>query len=198
VDGGPQSAWTKITVRDAEKGPLEVEAVKCRVKAKSGKGCEELLFVTRERLSARTHKYDFHLSNAPPGTALDELARAAKAEHRIEECLERGKGETGLSDYQVRTWTGWHHHQTLSLVAAWFLVEETRRGKNQDSRPDRPEGRRHDEELAGTHLEHEHSRRDRATHDTMAQAERTGSLLPSPFTQPAAALEESAELVGTQ
>ena len=71
-----------------------------------------------------------------PETPLAELARVAKAEHRIEECFKRAKGEAGLADYQVRNWMGWHHHQTLSLLAAWFLTQETRRGKNPDPRAD--------------------------------------------------------------
>ena len=62
---------------------------------------------------------------------LAEFARVAKAAHRIEECFERAKGEAGLADYQVRNWIAWHHHQTLSLLAAWFLNKETRRGKKQ-------------------------------------------------------------------
>ena len=52
-----------------------------------------------------------------------------KAEHRVEDCLKRAKSEAGLADYEVRTWSGWHHHQALSLIAIWFLTEETRRGK---------------------------------------------------------------------
>ncbi len=60
---------------------------------------------------------------------LEEFARVTKAAHRVEECIERAKGEAGLADYQVRNWIGWHHHQTLSLIAAWFLNKETRRGK---------------------------------------------------------------------
>ena len=48
----------------------------------------------------------------------------------------RAKGEAGLGDFQVRNWIAWHHHQTLSLLAAWFLNKETRRGKNTDSRFD--------------------------------------------------------------
>ena len=71
-----------------------------------------------------------------PETPLKELARVAKAAHRIEECFKRAKGEAGLADYQVRNWIAWHHHQTLSLLAAWFLNEETRRGKNPDPRVD--------------------------------------------------------------
>ncbi len=60
---------------------------------------------------------------------MEEMARVTKAEHRIEECIRRGKSEAGLGDYQVRNWTGWHHHIALSLVSAWFLIEAARRGK---------------------------------------------------------------------
>jgi SRSO17 transposase len=135
----PEGAWTAIDVRDGEKGPLVIEAVKCRVQARTstgGTGPEELLFVTREQQADHTYKMDSYLSNADPETPLWELARVAKAAHRIEECLERAKGEAGLADYQVRNWRAWHHHQTLSLLAAWFLNQETRRGKNPDPRAD--------------------------------------------------------------
>ena len=134
-----ESAWTKIDVRDGEKGPLVIEVVKCRVQARTetgGTGPDELLFLTRDRQADKTYKIDYYLANADPGTPLKELARVAKAEHRIEECLKLAKGEAGLGDYQVRTWRSWHHHQTLSLLAAWYLNQETRRGKNRDPRTD--------------------------------------------------------------
>jgi SRSO17 transposase len=135
----PEGSWARIEVRDGEKGPLVVEAVNRRVRARTetgGEGPDELLFITRELQSDHTYKLDYHLSCAAAATPLPELARVAKAEHRIEECLERAKGEAGLADYQVRNWPGWHRHQTLSLLAAWFLTEETRRGKNRDPRAD--------------------------------------------------------------
>jgi SRSO17 transposase len=134
----PETAWTKVEVRDAEKGPLSTEAA-CRcVKARAGRkvGPEEILFVTRERWADESFKHDYYLSFAPEGTSLGEFARVAKAEHRIEESLKRGKSHAGLGDYQVRNWMGWHHHQTLSLIAAWFLSEETRRGEKRDARVD--------------------------------------------------------------
>ncbi len=34
-----------------------------------------------------------------------------------------------MAEYQVRNWIGWHHHQTLSLLAVWFLTQEDVRGK---------------------------------------------------------------------
>ena len=59
-------------------------------------------------------KVDDSLSHAVPETPLWELARVAKAEHRIEAWLQRSQSEAGLADYEVRHWTGWQHHQTLS------------------------------------------------------------------------------------
>lgn len=127
-----EDAWTTIDVRDGAKGPLVVQAVKTRVQAKTDrrrKGGEETLVVLREKQSDGTMKHDYYLSSAPSDTALTEFARVAKAEHRIEECLERAKSDAGLAQYQVRNWIGWHHHQTLSLLAVWFLTQEDRRGK---------------------------------------------------------------------
>jgi SRSO17 transposase len=135
----PESAWTRLDVRDGEKGPLIVDAMQRSVQARTptgGTGPGEVLFITRERQSDGTLKHDYYLSNAAFDTPLIEFARVAKCEHRIEECFQRGKSEAGLGDYQVRNWIGWHHHQTLSLIAAWFLNEETRRGKNTDPRDD--------------------------------------------------------------
>lgn len=135
----PEDAWTRIEVRDGEKGPLVIEVVKRRVQARTetgGTGPEELLFVAREIQSDGTFKHDYYLSNADAEESLNELARVTRAAHRVEECFRRGKGEAGMADYQVRNWRGWHHHQTLSLLAAWFLNRETRRGKNPDARVD--------------------------------------------------------------
>lgn len=134
----PTSAWTRIDVRDAAKGPLIVEVLKRRVRTRDEKRREcpddEVLVVIRYRDRDRAvTKIDFHLSNANPDTPLAEFARAAKAEHRIEECLQRAKSEAGLADYEVRNWIGWHHHQTLSLIATWFLTTESRRGKKMDA-----------------------------------------------------------------
>ena len=130
-----EEAWRRIDVRDGEKDLLIVEAIKCRVqgrKTKSRPGPEELLFVTRVK-ERGGWKIDYYLSNASAETSLEELARVAKAEHRIEECFKNAKSEAGLADYEVRTWQGWHHHQTIAMISAWFLTREARRGKKMDA-----------------------------------------------------------------
>lgn len=132
-----EEAWTRVDVRDGEKGPLVVDLVKRRVAARTDSRREapaEMLVVIRRASENGSVEHDYYLSNAPMETPLNEFARAAKAEHRVEECIQRSKGEAGLADYEVRTWKGWHHHQTLSLIATWFLVCEARRGKKMDTR----------------------------------------------------------------
>ena len=131
----PASAWTRLEVRDGEKGPLEVEIVKRRVIAKIDRkiGPEETLVVIRSLDDERKVKVDYYLSNAPAETPRTEFARVANAEHRIEECIKRAKSEAGMAQYQARNWLGWHHHVTLCLMATWFLVRETQRGKKMDA-----------------------------------------------------------------
>jgi SRSO17 transposase len=146
-------AWTKINVRDGDKGPLEVEVATCRVRTKIAQRVmpyDETLVIIRALDEEGATKYDFYFSNAPRDTPVKEFARVALAAHRIEEAIKRGKSEVGLSHYEVRNWLGWHHHQTLSLIATWFLVRETLRGKKMDPGDHGPaDPRRHRDALAG-------------------------------------------------
>jgi SRSO17 transposase len=117
----PPEAGRRIEGRDGEGGPLVVELAATRVVARTDRrriGPEELLVVLRGRDDGGATQHDSYLSDASPETLPGVLARVARAGHRIEECLQRGKSEAGQSDYQVRTWSGWHHHPALSLIAA--------------------------------------------------------------------------------
>lgn len=127
----PESRWVRLTVRDGEKGPLQVDALTTRVLAKQdGRiGPEERLIVMRPVGESRI---DYALSNARAEVPLSEPVRAQRQRHRVEEFFEAGNGEAGLDHYEVRSWVGWHHHMTLSMLALWFLCLERRRvgGKN--------------------------------------------------------------------
>lgn len=135
----PESAWQTIEVRAGEQGPVTVQMVRTLVQARTeGRVADaaEFLVVFRERQGDGTWKHDYLLANAPWDTPPAEFARVFKAQHRIEECFQRAKGEAGLADYEVRTWRGWYHHQALALTATWFLTLETRRGKKMDTGAD--------------------------------------------------------------
>jgi SRSO17 transposase len=176
----PESAWQTIEVRAGEKGPLVVQVAWTLVQTRTeGKGSDvwETLVVFREKQGDGAWKHDYLLSNAWVTTPLEEFARVFKAEHRIEECLQRAKGEAGLADYQVRTWEGWHHHQTLALLATWFLTQETRRGKNTDPRVDGAAGAEDDRPVAEWDTEVRSSVTYKTDDESPFEAERRGEAL---------------------
>src|SRR4051794_6263071 len=125
--GQPEGRWARLTIRGGEKGPLRVDAMVVRVRTKLDRrlGPEERLVVMRTvEAKPRVH---YALSDAGPEVPLEELVRVRFTRHRIEEVFGAGKGEVGLGQYEVRSWVGWHHHVTLSLLALWFLCRERRR-----------------------------------------------------------------------
>lgn len=165
----PATAWQRIDVRDAEKGPLVVEvAVAPHVQTKGGgrtKYAERLVLIRYQDADGARHD-DSYFSDAPPDTPPAEFARVAGAEHRVEECLRRSKSEAGLADYEVQKWVGWHHHQTLSLIATWFLVQETRRGKKIDSGTDHATNATDHRPSLSTRVEPHKTSVDRQSHPT--------------------------------
>jgi SRSO17 transposase len=186
----PESAWTRVEVRDAEKGPLVMHVVSQRALAITERDqpeSEELLVIVRRSDEEGKTVYDYLLSNAASDTPRPELARVANAEHRVEECIKRAKSEAGLSDYETRTWWGWHHHQTLSLLATWFLVQETQRGKKIHASPYGPASPRGARQAALQCYRPTRSRTPRPRLPTPARTERTSSLLSPQKTQSVAA-----------
>ena len=63
----------------------------------------------------------YTLSNAAREVPLAGVVRAHGARHGVEELFEQGNQEVGLNHYEVRSWVGWHHHMTLTLLALWFV-----------------------------------------------------------------------------
>ncbi|OWK41143.1 IS701 family transposase [Fimbriiglobus ruber] len=175
----PTSAWTTITVRDGEKGPLAVDVVCRRVTARMGRkvGAPETLFVTRERLSDGGAKHDYYLASAADGTTPAEFARVTKAAHEIEECFRQAKSQAGWGDYQVRNGMGWHHHQTLALIASWFLSVETRRGEKRDPGSDGPAMEGHHRQPVGGGVGVPHPAEGSLANNPLAPTDRTGTLL---------------------
>jgi len=181
-DAQATAAWTRVDVRDGEKGPLQVEVATCRVQARHAQHplpYEETLVIVRSRDGSQVTKYDFYLSDAPSATSSGEFARVALAAHRIEEAIKRGKSEAGLSHYDVRNWLGWHHHQALSLLATWFLACETRMRKKIDtSHYVAPTPPRH-RETSPRRLAVRHAETNRGVHHAPLDPQRVSAVLSS-------------------
>jgi len=115
------SAWRDLTVAEGAQGLRTYQFVALRVwesrEGLPGRACWLLL---RRNLDGSEPRY--YLSNAPEDTPLLTLAQVAAARWTIETEFETAKGETGLDEYEVRGWSGWHHHITLALLAGAFLL----------------------------------------------------------------------------
>jgi SRSO17 transposase len=125
ADRQPKKRWRYFTVRDGEKGPLRVKACQQWVQTKDEDGCagtrERLVVIRSVEKNPRTW---YVLTNASKDIPLSAVVQAHSERHRVEELFQEGKGEVGLDHYEVRSWTGWHHHMTLTLLALWFLQLE--------------------------------------------------------------------------
>lgn len=121
----PKKRWKKIRLPGGEQGPRDVWAIQQRVQAKDADGRvgpSERLVVIKE--CGRAPEVWYTLSNAWSEIPLAPVVVAHGRRHGVEELFAEGNQEVGLSHYEVRSWTGWHHHMTLSLLALWFLQTE--------------------------------------------------------------------------
>ncbi len=127
----PKRRWRKFVLRGGEKGPRAVMALQQWVQTKDDDGCvgprERLVIMRTCEKKPRTW---YTLSNARKEVGLGQVVRARGQLHGVEELFAEGCQEVGLNHYEVRSWTGWAHHVTLTLLALWFLqLERLRLGE---------------------------------------------------------------------
>ena len=120
--GLPRKAFKSAILREGEEGPIRVEVAHLRVWNKRGDvpGREEHLAIVRR--FGRKPETKYILSNAKAGTARMEIAYAGLERWTEEQCLEQGKDDLGLGQYQTKTWPGWYRHAALVMVAHSFLI----------------------------------------------------------------------------
>jgi SRSO17 transposase len=120
-----RNEWHRVFIRDTERKELWADMACLRVFPSEDNGLpgEECWLIIRKDLKENETKYQ--LSNAPVGASIDRLAQMSGSRYWIERTFEDGKGIAGLADYQVRSWTGWHHHMTMTLLAMLYMMSLT-------------------------------------------------------------------------
>jgi SRSO17 transposase len=117
----PAAEWHELTVAEGAQGPRIHQFAALRVwESREGLPGRACWLVLRRNLDGSEAK--FYLSNAPAQTPLLRLAQVGAMRWPIETEFQTEKGETGLDEYEVRTWLGWQHHITLALLAGAFLL----------------------------------------------------------------------------
>jgi SRSO17 transposase len=115
----PKRAWHPITIAAGSKGPRRYAWAWVPINHDLGPKWRRWLLV---RKSLDDCELAYYLAAGPARTTLTRLAKTAGARWSIESGFESAKQEVGLADYEVRSWTGWHRHITLSLLAHAVLA----------------------------------------------------------------------------
>ena len=111
----PADAWYRLSCGAGSKGPRRYDWAAQRTMSPEPKAYARWLLMRRSATDPT--EVVFFACGGPPGTPLEELVRIAGTRWAVEECFELAKGDCGLDEYEVRSWTGWHRHATLSLWA---------------------------------------------------------------------------------
>lgn len=118
IEEVPGEGWHRLSAGEGSKGPRLYDWAYLPFQG-AAEGWQKGLLI-RRRLGGG--EMTFYLTCAPQGTALADLVRVAGARWTIETAFEMAKGEVGLDQYEVRSWTGWHRHITLAMLAFAFLT----------------------------------------------------------------------------
>jgi SRSO17 transposase len=131
----PKRAWHKIAIAAGSKGPRRYAWAWPVINSDLGPAWRRWLLARRSLDDPEELAY--YIAAGPSRTTLTRLAKTAGARWAIGGAFESAKQEAGLADYEVRSWTGWHRHVTLSLLAHAVLAAARRlaEGPSRRSRP---------------------------------------------------------------
>ena len=102
----PAGGWQRLSAGEGAKGPRLYDWAFLPYRGGAPPGWAKGLLVRRKL--DEPDELAFYLTLAPEGTDLATLVRVAGTRWTIEGCFEAAKGEVGLDEYEVRSWTGWH------------------------------------------------------------------------------------------
>ena len=118
--------WYKVKVQKTAKGWLKLMVHVVDVWLWDGKEEEarkRTLIITKTKGKRSKIKYSF--SNGGAGTYQPkEYAFFQAQRYWVERTFDDSKNELGMWDYQIRKWIGWHHHQSLVMLASFFLLKQ--------------------------------------------------------------------------
>jgi len=127
-----QDRWQEVTWRQGSKGPMSSRFAALRVQPSYGYGhgrgpSEPVEWLLVEWPIGEDEPTKYWLSNLAEEASLLELVRWAKMRWHVEQNYQQMKNELGLDHFEGRSWLGWHHHVTLTMIAFDFLLMEALR-----------------------------------------------------------------------
>jgi SRSO17 transposase len=131
----PASSWYYRKVSEGTKGPIEYAFARQRVTLCKEGLPERTVWLVIKRTVGATPLYSYYISNAPVSTPWRTFVWLSGVRWAIEQCFEEGKTELGMDHYEVRKYTGWHHHMLTTMLAHFFLWHLKLRLGKKSARP---------------------------------------------------------------
>ena len=116
----PAAGWQRLSAGEGEKGPRLYDWYRLPLVPPLQERFERWCLVRRSLSDPKD--LQAYVTFAPAGTDLATLVQVAGRRWTIEVAFEHAKGEVGLDQYEVRSWTGWYRHITLALFAQAVLT----------------------------------------------------------------------------
>jgi SRSO17 transposase len=116
----PAGTWRRLSAGNGAKGPRLYDWAWLPYGSDAAGGWQKGLLIRRKL--AQPEAFTFYLTLAPDSAELSDLVRVAGTRWTIEVCFEAAKSEVGLDQYEVRSWTSWHRHITLAMLAHAYLA----------------------------------------------------------------------------
>ena len=113
--------WYRRKVSEGTKGPIVYEYTRRRIILSAAGLPQKTVWLLIRRTLDEEPKYSFFISNASASTKLKTLIWLSGLRWAIEQCFEETKTELGMDHYEVRKFTGWHHHMLTCMLAHFFL-----------------------------------------------------------------------------
>ena len=116
------SEWHRLSCGEGTKGERLADWSLLQTSEKASVGfCH---FILSKRSIKDPKEFSYYHVYAKKEETLEEFVKVSGQRWPVEECFEMAKNETGLDQYEVRSWKGWYRHITLSMMALAFLVVE--------------------------------------------------------------------------
>ena len=127
----PDDAWQEVTWRQGSTGPLTSRFAAVRAQPSRGhahgEATEPLGWLLIQWPKDEDEPTKFWVSNFDSTATVRQLVYWAKLRWWVEQNYQQMKTHLGLDHFEGRSWQGWHHHVTLTMIAFNFLVLEALR-----------------------------------------------------------------------
>jgi len=137
VAAAQRKHFRRVTWREGSYGTLHSHFWAGRVQSahqwSTGAAPGKMVWLLIEWPPTETAPTKYYLCDLPASLNWRRLVAITRGRWRVEQDYQQLKEELGLDHFEGRSWTGWHHHVTLVMIAHAFLQLEPKRRASKSS-----------------------------------------------------------------